>query len=129
VRIDGLGTPNLPLAPAPAAPAAANAQPFGTSASAAAAAQALQLQEEKSGGGGGGHGAKKSALNTIDEIAARASLNIEARKKTMLDRMREIEKMKAEMAAKDERVGEKEPGPDDRPDGGDSEPEDDDPAA
>ena len=124
MRIDGLGTPNLPLAPAPAAPAAANAQPFSTSPSAAAAAQALQLEEEKSGGGGGGHGGKKSALNTIDEIAAQASLNIEERKKTMLDRMREIEKMKAEMAAADQQVGEKQPGPDDRRDPGDPEPED-----
>jgi hypothetical protein len=46
---------------------------------------------------------KKVALDAIDDIAARASVNIEQRKKTVLDRMAEIEKMKAELAdAEDE---------------------------
>lgn len=51
----------------------------------------------------------KKAFDSIDDIAARNSLNIESRKKTMLDRMREIKQLKAEMAAADEQVGEKDP--------------------
>jgi hypothetical protein len=113
VRIDGLGAPNVPYVPAAIAPAGAS-QSYNATAN--AAAQALQIEEQKGGGGGhgGGHGVKKMALDTIDDIAARASLNIEQRKKTMLDRMRDIEKMKAEMAADDEHVGEKDPDADDR---------------
>jgi hypothetical protein len=129
VRIDGLGTPNLPIAPATAAGRAASAPPINTAL--AAAAQALQQEEQKGGGGGGGgHGhAKKAALDSIDQIAARASLNIEERKRTMLERMREIEKLKAELAAEAEKVGEKDPdardeqqqqqeAPEDEPEGG-----------
>jgi hypothetical protein len=40
--------------------------------------------------------------NAFDEIAARASLNIESRKKSVADRMKEIEQLKAEMAEADE---------------------------
>ena len=112
MRIDGLGAPNVPYVPAAIAPAGPS-QSFNATAN--AAAQALQIEEQKGGGGGhgGGHGVKKMALETIDDIAARASLNIEQRKKTMLDRMRDIEKMKAEMAADDDEVGDKEPGAED----------------
>lgn len=110
MRIDGLGAPNVPFA-APIAPAA-NTPSFNATAN--AAAQALQIEEQKGGGGGhgGGH-AKKAALDPIDDIAARASLNIEQRKKTMLDRMRDIERLKAELAADDEHVGERDPDADD----------------
>jgi hypothetical protein len=123
VRIDGLGTPNLPIAPASGSGAIANAQPQTTAAQ--AIQQALQQEEQKGGGGGGhgGHGVKKGALDSIDEIAARASLNIEDRKKSMLDRMRDIEKLKEEMALADQEVGEKEPG--ERDGSEDPEPEDD----
>ena len=106
MRIDGLGTPNLPIAPAAAA-AAAPSQAFNANAS--AAALALQQEEQKGGGGGGhggGHGAKK-VIDAIDDIAARNSLNIEQRKKTMLDRQREIEKLKLALAAEGETIGEK----------------------
>lgn len=124
MRIDGLGTPNVPLAPAPAA-----VQPAGGQSAAALAIQQALLQEEQKGGGGGGgghgHGAKKGALDTIDDIAARNSLNIEDRKKTMLDRMRDIEHMKEEMALADQQVGEKQPGERDEREPGEQEPEDD----
>jgi hypothetical protein len=112
VRIDGLGTPNLPLSPLTGAPAANQGVNAAGTTAAQAIQQAIQQEEQKGGGGGrhgGGHGAKNVALDAIDDIAARASLNIE-RQKTMMDRMREIEKMKAEMAAEDEVVGEKQSG-------------------
>jgi hypothetical protein len=122
VRIDGLGTPNLPLAPAPVAATV----PSGQTTAAQAIQQALQEEEQKGGGGGGGHGhAKKVALDSIDDIAARASLNIEARKKSMLDRLRDIEKLKEEMALADQAVGEKQPGERDGDEPGEREPEDD----
>jgi hypothetical protein len=96
---------------APAAPAS-GAQSFSSNAN--AAELALQLEEERAGGGGGGggHHPAKKALASIDDIAARNSLNIEDRKKTMLDRQREIDRMKAELAEADQPVGEKEPGED-----------------
>jgi len=80
---------------------------------AAAAQLALEIAEKKGGGGGGGgggghHGAK-NALASIDDIAARNSLNIEARKKTPLERQAEIDKMQAELAAQEAQVGEKDP--------------------
>ena len=118
MRIDR--TTSSPLAPAAAAPAAPAAAPqSGTqqsfNSSANAAALALQLEEEKAGGGGGGggkHHATKTAISSIDDIAARNSLNIEVRKKSMLERQEEIERLKAEMEAKNQQVGEKEPGSD-----------------
>jgi hypothetical protein len=119
VRIDGFGSPILPAVTPAITPAqTANTQAFNTTANAAA----LALQEEElklhggGGGGGGGHhgGAKKAALESIDDIAARASLNIEQRKKTMLDRQRDIEQMKAEMTADDQQVGEKDGGSEDQ---------------
>jgi hypothetical protein len=120
VRIEGPGSsPILPAVTPAITPAqSANTQAFNASANAAA----LALQEEElklhggGGGGGGGHhgGAKKAALESIDDIAARASLNIEQRKKTMLDRQRDIERMKAEMAAGDQQVGEKDGGSEDQ---------------
>ena len=106
MRIDGLGTPNLPIAPAAAA-AAAPSQTF--NANAAAAALALQQEQQKGGGGGGhggGHGAK-NVIDAIEDIAARNSLNIEQRKKTMVDRQREIEALKLALAAEGETIGEK----------------------
>ena len=126
MRIDGFGTPNLPLAPASIATPA----PSGQTTAAQAIQQALLEEEHKGGGGGGsgggGHGhTKKVALDSIDEIAARASLNIEARKKTMLDRLRDIEKLKEEMALADQAVGEKQPGERDGDEPGEREPEDD----
>jgi hypothetical protein len=112
VRIDGLGTPNLPIAPLTGPAQAPNTQ-FNTTAQ--AAAQALQQEEQKGGGGGhgGGHGVKKP-IDTIDEIAARASLNIAQRQKTMLERQAEIDRMKAAMAEEDQQVGDKEGNPDDQ---------------
>jgi hypothetical protein len=116
VRIDGAGTPNVPSAPAaaprPAAPDsgfAANVQTTNANAaSVSAAALALQQQELQKGGGGGGHGGghAKKALESIDDIAARNSLNIEQRKKTMLDRQAEIERLKAELAGADDDLDE-----------------------
>lgn len=107
MRIDGLGTPNVgPISGGAAHTAGtSNTQSFNAS----AAALALQLEEQK-GGGGGGHGgghAKKTAMSSIEDIAARESLNIAQRKKSMLDRMRDIEKLKEAMAAEAEKVGEK----------------------
>jgi len=132
VRIDGFSSPNIPIAPA-AQPAVAPAQTFTSQQTSAqqAALLALQLEEQKGGGGGGGghgggHGAKKVALETIDDIAARASLNIESRKKTMLDRMNDIERMKAELAAQDALVGEKDPDAEQQQKDGHSEPQDED---
>ena len=109
MRIDGLGSPGLPLAPISGGAAAGSAAPFNAAAS--AAALAIQQEEQKGGGGGGhGHGVKKTALDSIDEIAARASVTIEQRKKTVLDRMADIEKMKAELANAED---DGEPGDDD----------------
>jgi hypothetical protein len=101
VRIDGLGSPGLPPAVLPGGNAAPQPQTVNNN------AMLLAIeQEEKKGGGGGGGGhaghAKKSTMSTIDEIAARASLNIETRKKTVADRMKEIEQLKAEMAEADD---------------------------
>jgi uncharacterized protein YaiL (DUF2058 family) len=119
VRIDGLGLPIIPaITPANTPAQTANTQAFNASANAAA----LALQEQElllhggGGGGGGGHhgGVKKAALESIDDIAARASLNIERRKKTMLDRQRDIERMQAEMAADGQQVGEKDGGSEDQ---------------
>jgi hypothetical protein len=102
VRIDGLGSPGLPPAVLPGGNAAPQPQTVNNN----AMLLAIEQEEKKGGGGGGGGGhaghAKKSTMSTIDEIAARASLNIETRKKTVADRMKEIEQLKAEMAEADE---------------------------
>ncbi len=61
---------------------------------------------------------RKAGLEAIDDIAARAALNVE-RGKSVPARRREIEQMQAEMVAEDEAVGEKDAGdhpPDDRED-------------
>ena len=101
VRIDGLGSTGLPPA---VLPGGSNPQPQTVNNS--AMLLAIEEAEKKGGGGGGGghggHAAKKSSPSSIDEIAARASLNIEARKKTVADRMKEIEQLKAEMAEADD---------------------------
>jgi hypothetical protein len=102
VRIDGLGSPGLPPA---VLPGGTGPQPQTVNNS--AMLLAIEEAEKKGGGGGGGggghaHDAKKSTLSSIDEIAARASLNIETRKKTVADRMKEIEQLKAEMAEADD---------------------------
>ena len=100
MQIDGLGSPGLPRAISAGSGAAAQ-----TPSDKAALLLAIQQEEQKGGGGGGGHaahGIKKTALDTIDQIAARASLNIESRKKTVADRMKEIEQLKAEMAESDD---------------------------
>jgi hypothetical protein len=78
VRISSVGKPNVPAAAAPAAPAAKSAQPFVESAN--AAAQALELAESESLAGGS-FGQPEAALNPIDDIAARASLNIVQRRR------------------------------------------------
>ena len=122
MRIDGVGgSPILPGSLGPAAPAAA---PNSAQQITSLVNQALIQEEQKGGGGGGhggGHGSKKVALDAIDDIAARSTLNIQ-QNKTMLARMREIEKMQAELAAENENVGEKdaderERSDDDEPDG------------
>jgi hypothetical protein len=113
VRIDGLGLPIIPAITTANTPAqTANTQAFNASAN--AAALALQEQELLLHGGGHHGGVKKAALESIDDIAARASLNIEQRKKTMLDRQRDIERMQAEMAADGQQVGEKDGGSEDQ---------------
>ncbi len=107
MHIDGLGAVSITYVPTPVAPPAGSAS---FTAAQTAAAQALEEEEKKGGGGGGGHSsARKAALESIDDIAARASLNIEHRRRTTLDRMRDIELLKAELAGEDEHVGEKEP--------------------
>jgi hypothetical protein len=122
MRIDGVGgSPILPGSLGPAAPAAA---PNSAQQITSLVNQALIQEEQKGGGGGGhggGHGAKKVALDAIDDIAARSTLIIQ-QNKTMLARTREIEKMQAELAAENEKIGEKdagerEPSGDDEPDG------------
>ena len=69
-----------PAAPARVAPAASVQESFTVSAE--DAALALQIEEEFAGTGGGNRkDPKKPVLSTIDDIAARASLNIVERKK------------------------------------------------
>ena len=118
MRIDGMGPP-APLPPGASGPAAQPASAAGPSLP-SLVAQSLLQQEQKGGGGGGhagGHGAKKIALDAIDDIASRASLNIRrtARKGGLT--YDEIEALKEELAAENGRVGEREPDdrqPDDR---------------
>lgn len=83
VRIDRVGTSKAPAAPAPAptaAPAEEASQSFG--ADAAAAVLALQPMQPQTRGraadakNGRDPDPKKAALESIDDIAARASLNI-----------------------------------------------------
>jgi hypothetical protein len=109
MRIDGTGSPPpiLPAASAPP-PAPANAQTSITS----LVNEALLQQQQGGGGGhhGGGHGVKKAGYEAIDDIAARASLNVKRAEKSVLERQREIERMRAEQAAKDAAVGEREDG-------------------
>lgn len=83
MRIDRVGTSKAPAAPAPAptaAPAEEAQQSFG--ADAAAAVLALQPMQPKTRGRAADErdarepDRKKAALESIDDIAARASLNI-----------------------------------------------------
>jgi hypothetical protein len=96
------------LTPAATPPAAASgAQPSVTS----LVNLALQQQEQAGGHGGGGHGgghAKKAGYEAIDDIAARASLNLKRSERSILERQREIDKLREEMAAEDGAVHERE---------------------
>src|SRR5580698_824617 len=116
MQIDGVGaTPWLPIVTG-ARPAAAPA-PAVTATSAAGQAQqsvmaqVLQQAEQHhgGGGGGGGHGHSKN-LKAIEDLAARATLRIEPREKTVIERMAEIERLKAAQKAAAEKVGEKKEG-------------------
>jgi len=113
MRIDGAGAPP-PIVPGSLGPAAAPAGAPGSAQQITSLVNQALIQEEQKGGGGGhggGHrGAKNVALEAIDDIASRASLNIRHNEKSTLARMREIEKMQAELAAKNETIGEKESG-------------------
>jgi len=112
MRIDGLG-PQLPIQPLnPPPPPAPAAGQSATSVTSLVNQAILQQEQTGGGGGGGGHGhggggGKKGAMEAIDDIAARATLNVEQRERSVLDRMREIERLKAQMAAQNEQVGEK----------------------
>jgi hypothetical protein len=79
VRIDRVGktnTPSAPAAPARAAASSSSQQSFNESAQEAA----LAFAAEEGASAGGQPGPKKDPLSTIDDIAARASLNIVKRK-------------------------------------------------
>jgi len=79
VRIDRVAKTNAPSAPAaarPAAPISASQQSFNESANEAA----LAFAGEEGAGGDAQPDRKKDPLGTIDDIAARASLNIVERK-------------------------------------------------
>ena len=84
MRIDKVGKTSSPLAPAATkapAPAAPSSGPGSFSSSADEAAQALAYEQElTSGFRGNPPDPKKAALESIDDIAARASLNIVERK-------------------------------------------------
>jgi hypothetical protein len=111
MRIDGVGSPAplVPGASGPVAPASAANAPSLTS----LVNQTLVQQEQQKGGGGGGHGGghgvKKAALDAIDDIASRASLNIKRNDRSVRARMQEIEELKDELAAEDAQVGERQP--------------------
>jgi len=112
MRIDGAGA-LPPIVPGSLGPVAAPAGVPGSAQQITSLVNQALIQEEQKGGGGHGGGqggAKKVALDAIDDIASRASLNIRHNEKSMLARMREIEKMQAELAAKNETIGEKESG-------------------
>jgi len=96
-----------PAAPAPAAPPFAQLLPAAQLQQQNVAALAL-LQSEEHGGGGGGHG-KKLNLKAIEDLAARASLQIEPRQKTPAERQAEIERLKQMQLAAAQQVGEKQP--------------------
>jgi hypothetical protein len=82
VRIDKTGKSSAPApaskAPAPAAPSS-GAGSFSNAAD--DAALALQIEQEVTGGYHPPKDGKKAALESIDDIAARNSLNIVERKK------------------------------------------------
>jgi hypothetical protein len=85
VRIQKSGTPT-PVTPARIAsssPAAPSSGPGSFSSTAEEAALALQIEQDLMSGtlGRGGADAQKDALASIDDIAARNSLNIVERKK------------------------------------------------
>jgi hypothetical protein len=85
VRIDRTGKTNAPIAPARGAvpsSVAPSSGPGSFSNSAEDAALALQIEQDLISGtmGRGGKDAKKEALESIDDIAARNSLNIVERK-------------------------------------------------
>jgi hypothetical protein len=91
VRIDRVGTSKAPAAPAPA-PAATPVEEASASFSSSAVAAALALRplqpKERRGGvtPDGQQDPKKAALESIDDIAARASLNIVSEKEPREDR-------------------------------------------
>jgi hypothetical protein len=127
MRIDGAGaTPWLPNPtgarpagpPPPASGPAVTATSAANQAQQSVMAQALQqAEQQKGGGGGGGHGHSKTNLKAIEDVAARATLNIETREKTPAERFAEIERMKALQKAAGERVGEKRDGDPDADEG------------
>jgi hypothetical protein len=129
MRIDGVGSPPplVPGASGPGAPASAANAPSLTS----LVNQQLLQQEQQGGGGGGGHGGghgvKKLALDAIDDIASRASLNIKRNERSVRARMQEIEELTDELAAEeDAQVGERQPnGERESADGDESEASDD----
>ncbi|GEM_PF-2948985 len=85
MRIEKAGKPSAPAAPAPIkapGPAAPSSGAGSFSNAADDAALALQIEEAVTGGyAGPKKDSKKAALESIDDIAARASLNIVERKK------------------------------------------------
>ncbi len=111
MRIDGVG--NQPPIP-PGSIGGGRAAAAGNSTSIASLVNQTLIQQEQKGGGGGhggGHGVKKAnGLEAIDDIASRASLNIEGRDRTVLDRMREIAKLQEAAEAASQQVGEKKDG-------------------
>ncbi len=127
MRIDGAGaTPWLPNptgarpagAPPPAANTAITATSSANQAQQSVMAQALQQAEQhKGGGGGGGGGHGHSKMKAIEDLAARATLRIEPREKTVVERMAEIERMKALQKAAAEKVGAKSEGDPDADEG------------
>jgi hypothetical protein len=83
VRIDKVGKTSAPSAPAaarPAAPAGPSSGPGSFSSTAEDAAQALEIEQQVTGRIHNSKDAKKAALESIDDIAARNSLNIVERK-------------------------------------------------
>jgi hypothetical protein len=84
VRIEKAGKTNAPAAPAPIRAPGPVAPSSGAGSFSNAADEALALQIEEAvvnGNAGPKKDSKKAALESIDDIAARASLNIVERKK------------------------------------------------
>jgi hypothetical protein len=87
VRIDRVGKTSAPSAPAgaaKAAPAAPSSGP-GSFSSSAEDALALEIEQQVMGGMQNPKDPKKAALESIDDIAARNSLNIVERKNRNTD--------------------------------------------